>query len=57
MERVLSEQAYSYNELMFISAKIIAFKVKAEKETTNLQHNTLLLNNTLQNNQQPLLTN
>ena len=27
----LSKQAYSYNELLFISAKVITFMVKAEK--------------------------
>ena len=49
----LSNQASSYNELN--SAKIIAFMVKAERP--NLKHNTPLLNITLRNHQQPLLTN
>ena len=48
----LSKQSYSNNELLFISAKGIAFMVKP-----NLKHNTLLLNNTLQNHQQLPLTN
>ena len=37
----LSKQAYSYNELMFISAKIIAFMVKAEKAKSETQYTTL----------------
>ena len=36
----LSKQAYSYNELMFISAKIIAFMVEAEKVKTETQYTT-----------------
>ena len=44
-----------YNELLFITAKVIIFMVKQKRP--NLKHNTLLQNNTLQNNQQLLLTN
>ena len=36
----LSKQAYSYNELMFISAKINAFMVKAEKAKSETQYTT-----------------
>ena len=39
--RALSKQAYSYNELMFISAKIIAFTVKAEKTKSEPQYTTI----------------
>ena len=36
----LSKQAYSYNELLFISAEIIAFRVKAEKAKSGTQYTT-----------------
>ena len=36
----LSKQVYSYNERMFISAKIIAFMVKAEKAKSETQYTT-----------------
>ena len=36
----LSKQAYSYNELMFISATINAFMVKAEKAKSETQYTT-----------------
>ena len=47
----LSKQSYSYNELLFTSASWL------KQKKPNLRHNTLLLNNTLQNHQQLLLTN
>ena len=37
---VISKQAYSYNELMFISAKIIAFMVNTEKAKSETQYTT-----------------
>ena len=36
----LSQQSYSYNELLFISAKVIAFMVKAEKAKSETQLTT-----------------
>ena len=36
----LSKQAYSYNELLFISAKVITFMVKAEKAKSETQYTT-----------------
>ena len=36
----LSKQSYSYNELLFISAKVIAFMVKAEKARSETQYTT-----------------
>ena len=36
----LSKQFYSYNELMFISARIIAFTVKAEKAKSETRYTT-----------------
>ena len=37
---VLSKQAYSYNELLFISAKVIAIMVKTEKTRSETQFTT-----------------
>ena len=51
----LSKQSYSYYELLFISAKVIAFWLRQKKP--DLRHSKLLLNKTLQNQQQLLLTN
>ena len=36
----LSKQAYSYNELLFISAKVITSMVKAEKAKSEIQYTT-----------------
>ena len=36
----LSKQSYSYNELLFVSAKVFAFLVKAEKAISETQYTT-----------------
>ena len=36
----ISKQAYSYNEQLFISAKVITFMIKAEKAKSGKQYTT-----------------
>ena len=41
-DTALYKQTYSYNELLFISAKIISFMVQADHKTEHKSHNSLI---------------